>query len=72
MRGQRGRNLVIELEIDADFNADDKAYIKNRADDALSEWVNHGGIDHLCDSGIENFGVQTVKRATGEPTDFKK
>lgn len=45
------------IDIDEDDNKD---YILNRAEDALSTMITKGLVDTACDAGVADFGVTKV------------
>lgn len=58
-KNRTGNTVDLEIDIE-ESDKEDGDYVKNRADDALSDAVNHGMIDHCCDAGVSDFGIEKL------------
>ena len=66
--GQRG---TCTLDADLDENEEStELEIKSSAEEKLESFVVHGGIDYMCDAGVENYTLISVSKPTKHKPTF--
>lgn len=70
---QKSKGCSVDLEIDIeDSEIGDDSLANNKADEVLSDAITNGLIDHLCDAGVSNFGVEKISfKKHRKRADFK-